>query len=69
MSIDVKSLPGSAADDVSVDTRQLALACMEEALQHLDSDATIPPIIGAHLQMAVDALRTNIDAGPAAGLD
>lgn len=65
MNIDVESLPFAAADDGSVEARELALAHMTKALHHLDSDATIPPIIGAHLQMAVDALRTSIDAASA----
>ena len=69
MNIDVESLPFAAADDSAVDARGLALAYMTKALHHLDSDATIPPIIGAHLQMAVDALRTNIHGVPAVDLD
>lgn len=69
MTIDVESLPFAEADERPIDARGLALAHMTEALHHLDSDATIPPIIGAHLQMAVDALHTHIHGVPAADMD
>lgn len=38
------------------DTRWTALALMSRALGHLDSDSSIPTIIGAQLQSAIDAL-------------
>ena len=69
MSIEAESLRFAAADDSIIDARGFALAHMTKALHHLDSDATIPPIIGAHLQMAVDALRTNIRGVRAPDLD
>ena len=34
---------------------------MVQALALLDSDATIPPIIGAQLQLAIDTLRLAVD--------
>ena len=40
-----------------------ALTCMSRALEHLDSDARISPIIGAHLQLAIDRLRDNLPNG------
>lgn len=48
----------AAADaaDPSADARATALALMYRALEHLDSDAKIPSIIGAQLQSAIDAL-------------
>lgn len=51
------------ADDAGVrpaaaecDARSAALLLMSEALSRLDSDDTIPAVIGAHLQTAIDAL-------------
>jgi truncated hemoglobin YjbI len=43
------------------EAREAALFCMSRALAYLDSDAKIPPIIGAHLQLAIDTLRMMID--------
>lgn len=60
MSIEIGSLPLAANECHSVDAREAALACMLQAIAHLDSDATIPPIIGAHLQLAIDTLRMTI---------
>ena len=48
-----------AGTDV-VDARSIALNLMSKALGHLDSDAKIPPIIGAQLQTAIDALWTSL---------
>lgn len=61
MSIEAGSLSLATDDGDAVDAREAALACMRQALAHLDSDATIPPIIGAQLQLAVDTLRMMID--------
>jgi hypothetical protein len=61
MSIKIGSLPLAADEDNPVDARVAALACMCQALAFLDSDDTIPPIIGAQLQLAVDTLRMTID--------
>lgn len=44
----------------AADARSAALQLMSNALGHLDSDASIPPIIGAQLQMAIDALWTSV---------
>lgn len=37
--------------------RDAALAHMKKALASLDSDEAIPPMVAAHLQMAIDALE------------
>jgi hypothetical protein len=48
---------GSQDSDSGVtDARAAALDLMNRALAHLDGDQAIPEIIGAHLQMAIDAL-------------
>jgi hypothetical protein len=44
------------AGEETCDARWLALALMSTALGHLDSDSSIPTIIGARLQSAIDAL-------------
>lgn len=38
------------------DARSAALRLMSNALAQLDSDASIPAVIGAHLQSAIDLL-------------
>jgi hypothetical protein len=43
--------------------RSAALLLMSEALARLDSDQTIPAVIGAHLQSAIDALWTSGSGG------
>jgi hypothetical protein len=40
----------------SGDARLTALALMGQALVHIDGDDTIPAIVGAHLQTAIDSL-------------
>lgn len=40
----------------AADGRTMALDLMSRALAHLDGDGTIPPIVGARLQTAIDAL-------------
>jgi hypothetical protein len=40
-----------------VDVRFTALALMGQALAQIDSDNTIPAIVGARLQTAIDALE------------
>lgn len=50
---------GAEAVAAAADTgeaRSMALSLMSRALGHLDSDSTIPSIIGAHLQSAIDML-------------
>ena len=49
-----------AASTKEVDARLLALALMSRALAVLDSDCNIPPLIGAHLQSAIDTLWTSV---------
>ena len=44
-----------SSEELNVDARVVALNHMQMALQHLDSDETIPAIVGAHLQLAIDA--------------
>lgn len=45
------------------DARSMALFLMSEALARLDSDSNIPPVVGAQLQSAIDALWTSGAAG------
>lgn len=61
MSIEVGPLPLAADEGHYSDVREAALSCMVQALSLLDSDATIPPIIGAQLQLAIDTLRLAVD--------
>lgn len=49
----------------AADPRTVALGLMSKALDHLDSDGTIPPVIGAHLQSAIDALWVSVSNSPA----
>ena len=60
---------GSSADVAgamtAADARSKALALMSEALGHLDSDCSIPAIIGAQLQTAIDALWTSVSVDQA----
>jgi hypothetical protein len=53
------SAQAAAATDMT-DARSMALNLMSRALGHLDSDSNIPPIIGAQLQTAIDALWTSV---------
>ncbi len=46
------------------DARRIALDCMLTALEHLDRDAEIPPIVGSQLQLAIDRLRPSITESP-----
>ena len=47
----------SVMDGVT-ETRELALDLMQRALALLDKDPTIAPIIGSHLQLAIDRLAS-----------
>jgi hypothetical protein len=40
----------------SADARKMALESMVTALEYLDSDVGISPIVGSHLQLAIDRL-------------
>lgn len=53
--------------DGAVDARSAALQLMSEALAHLDSDAKIPALIGAHLQSAIDSLWASTTGGQHSG--
>ena len=61
MSIEIGPLPLAVEYGHYSDVREAALKCMSRALAYLDSDATIAPIIGAQLQLAIDTLRMTID--------
>ncbi|HEU0310790.1 MAG TPA: hypothetical protein VFR36_06195 [Sphingomicrobium sp.] len=54
----------AANEGATADARGLALACMSKALEHLDSDPAISPIIGSHLQLAIDMLWASMPGGP-----
>jgi hypothetical protein len=54
----------ATGDNLVDDARTAALAHMSKALAHLDSDASIPSIIGAHLQGAIDALWKSSSKDP-----
>lgn len=51
----------------AADARKIALDCMMSALEHLDSDASISPIIGSQLQLAIDRLVSSMPGEPQAG--
>jgi hypothetical protein len=53
---------GQVVSDVA-DAQSGALKLMSAALGHLDRDSEIPPIVGAQLQMAIDALWANFATG------
>lgn len=55
---------GDRAAAESDDARSAALQLMSEALARLDGDSSIPAIIAAHLQSAIDALWTSGADGP-----
>jgi len=50
----------ASADDC--EARSTALILMAQALELLDSDASISMIAGAHLQMAIDSLWLGVSA-------
>jgi hypothetical protein len=52
------------AVDGATDARKLALELMVEALELLDRDASINPLIGSHLQLAIDRLVSLQSEGP-----
>jgi hypothetical protein len=45
--------------------RSAALACMTKALIHLDGDMSIPPLVAAQLQLAIDRLWNSENDAPA----
>lgn len=47
----------------SGDTRRLALDYMVKALEYLDEDPRISPIVGSQLQLAIDRLSSAIPRG------
>jgi len=56
--------PNSAEQHLAADPREIALNRMLSALDHLDSDAGISPVIGSQLQLAIDRLVSSM---PSAG--
>lgn len=55
--------PMPADERVAADTRMAALDFMLKALEYLDNDADISPLIGAQLQLAIDRLKSSLPAG------
>lgn len=56
--------PMPAEESHAVDMRGLALACMSKALEYLDSDPSISPVIGSQLQLAIDKLWASMPSEP-----
>jgi hypothetical protein len=52
--------PISDEECATADARRLALDCMLAALEHLDSDAEISPVVGSQLQLAIDRLVSSM---------
>ena len=50
--------PTVAVEPICGDVPRLALDCMLRALEYLDEDPCIPPIVGSHLQLAIDRLSS-----------
>jgi len=61
-----RSRPISAEPRAAADARKTALDCMLSALEHLDGDASISPIIGSQLQLAIDRLISSMPDDPQA---
>jgi hypothetical protein len=55
--------PVPADERVAVGTQKLALDYMLKALELLDNDAAISPLIGAQLQLAIDRLKSSLAGG------
>lgn len=62
MSIETGPLPLAVHHNHFGHAKEAALACMLQALDHLDGDPTIPALIGAQLQLAMDTLISTIQA-------
>ena len=52
--------PNSAGGAATADPRDIALGFMLSALDHLDSDAGISPVVGSQLQLAIDRLVSSM---------
>jgi hypothetical protein len=52
--------PTVADENIGGDTRRLALDCMMMALEYLDEDPRISPIVGSQLQLAIDRLASTM---------
>lgn len=50
-------------EGVSGDARRMALDCMVKALEYLDEEPRISPIVGSHLQLAIDRLSSAMARG------
>lgn len=51
--------PISTEECITADPRKQALDCMLKALDYLDSDPDISPVVGAQLQLAIDRLTSS----------
>lgn len=63
MNVGTGRLRPTSTGECSADARRLALNCMLSALDHLDSDAGISPVIGSQLQLAIDRLISTMHDG------
>ena len=63
MNLEPGCLRPFSAEVRKTDTRRIALDCMLRALEHLDSDGDISPLIGSQLQLAIDRLVSSCPGG------
>ena len=63
MNVKPGRLRPTSAGDGAAETRKLALALMRKALELLDADPGISPLIGAQLQLTIDRLDTSRPGG------
>ena len=63
MNVKPGHLRPTSAGDGAAETRKLALALMRKALELLDADPGISPLIGAQLQLTIDRLDTSRPGG------
>ena len=65
MKVECERLQTLPADDENRGkARLLALDCMSKALEYLDSDPGISPIVGSQLQLAIDRLSAPVSRCP-----
>ena len=63
MNVKLSRLRRISAVDGATDTRKLALDLMLRALELLDSDPRVSPLVGSQLQLAIDRLAASESAG------
>ena len=63
MNVKPGRLRPTSAGDSAAETRKLALALMRKALELLDADPGISPLVGSQLQLAIDRLDTSRPGG------